>query len=306
MVGIVVVSHSARLAEGVVELAREMGGGEVAVEAAGGVDEPGSPLGTDAGLIADALRRAGSGDGVVVLMDIGSALLSAETALDLLEGSEEEIVLSAAPLVEGAVAAAAAARAGASVDEVAREARGALAAKVEHLGAPDDGGLGDPAQEGTGNGDALELRATVDNPMGLHARPAARLVEAAARFEAEVTIANATTGRGPVSARSLTSIATLGVRRGHDVVLRARGPQAAEAVAALEGLVEDGFGEGGRSGGGPGPGARREQRAGSDVAASPPAAAGALAGVPASPGIGIGEAHVLGGPAPDVPAEPSG
>ena len=56
MVGIVVVSHSARLAEGVVELAREMAGDEVPIAAAGGLDEPGEPLGTDA--VAGRWRRS--------------------------------------------------------------------------------------------------------------------------------------------------------------------------------------------------------------------------------------------------------
>ena len=102
MIGIVVVSHSSRLAEGVVELAREMGGAEVAVEAAGGLGLPpasealgnrrpevaertgGATLGTSATEVLAAIERAWSDDGVLVLMDLGSAVLSSETALDLL------------------------------------------------------------------------------------------------------------------------------------------------------------------------------------------------------------------------------
>ncbi|MGB2951775.1 MAG: hypothetical protein WBB74_00125, partial [Gaiellaceae bacterium] len=84
MVGIVIVSHSATLAEGVAEVAGEMAGSEVRLELAGGLDAPGSPLGTDAVRVAEAIERADSGDGVLVLMDLGSAVLSAETALDLL------------------------------------------------------------------------------------------------------------------------------------------------------------------------------------------------------------------------------
>ncbi len=82
MVGLVVVSHSAGLAEGVVELAREMAG-DVRIEAAGGIDPPvaGGPrgLGTDAVRVMEAISAAGAdGDGVLVLMDLGSAVLSAE------------------------------------------------------------------------------------------------------------------------------------------------------------------------------------------------------------------------------------
>ena len=118
MVGIVVVSHSDALAEGVVTLARQMGGEELALEAAGGTEESGV-IGTDAERVRAAIERAMSSDGVLVLMDLGSALMSAEFAVELLEDPPGRVLLSEAPLVEGAVAAAAAASGGASLEEVA-------------------------------------------------------------------------------------------------------------------------------------------------------------------------------------------
>ena len=133
MIGIVVVCHSSGLAAGVVELAREMGGAEVAIEAAGGL-EGGDALGTSATLIAAAIERAWSGDGVLVLMDLGSAVLSAEAALELLGGDRgEQVVLSDGPLAEGAVIAAVAAAAGSSLAEVADQAKRALEPKSRHL-----------------------------------------------------------------------------------------------------------------------------------------------------------------------------
>ena len=132
MVGLVVVSHSEALAEGVVALAREMGGEELALEAAGGMDEPGA-LGTDAERVRAAIERAMSDDGVLVLMDLGSALMSTEFAIEMLERGGR-VLMSEAPLVEGTVAAAVAARGGASLEEVAAEARGALAMKASQLG----------------------------------------------------------------------------------------------------------------------------------------------------------------------------
>ena len=92
MVGLVLVSHSAALADGVVELVRQMGGEELRAEAAGGMDEPGV-LGTDPVRVQEAVDRAWSEDGVVVLMDLGSAVLSAETALELLDPQRVEHVL---------------------------------------------------------------------------------------------------------------------------------------------------------------------------------------------------------------------
>jgi dihydroxyacetone kinase phosphotransfer subunit len=133
MVGIVVVSHSSRLAEGVVELAREMAGPGVAIEAAGGLENDGT-LGTSATLIAAAIERAWSEDGVLVLMDLGSAVLSAEAARELIDdGRGDRVLLSDAPLVEGAVIAAVGASAGNSLAEVAGEARRALEPKAKHL-----------------------------------------------------------------------------------------------------------------------------------------------------------------------------
>jgi dihydroxyacetone kinase phosphotransfer subunit len=134
MVGIVIVSHSARLADGVVELAREMAGPDVLMIAAGGMDLPDRPLGTDAALIARAIEAAWSDDGVLVLMDLGSAVLSAEMAAEMLPDEQRSrVLLCEAPLVEEAVAAAVAARLGDSLDQVADEARGGLAGKVAHL-----------------------------------------------------------------------------------------------------------------------------------------------------------------------------
>ncbi len=134
MIGLVLVCHSARLAESVAELAAQMGGPELAIAAAGGLDQPGSPLGTDAALVARAIAEVWSPDGVLVLMDLGSAVLSAEMALDLLPRERRDrVLLTEAPLVEGAVAAAVAAALGGSLDDVAAEARGGLAAKAAQL-----------------------------------------------------------------------------------------------------------------------------------------------------------------------------
>jgi dihydroxyacetone kinase phosphotransfer subunit len=105
LVGIVIVSHSAQIATGTVELARQMAGDDLRIEAAGGAAD--GSLGTDAASIMAAIGAAETGAGVVVLMDLGSAVLAAQTALELL-GSDvaARVRLSRGPLVEGAVVAA--------------------------------------------------------------------------------------------------------------------------------------------------------------------------------------------------------
>ncbi|KQS68341.1 dihydroxyacetone kinase phosphoryl donor subunit DhaM [Modestobacter sp. Leaf380] len=133
-VGVVVVSHSRALADAAVELARQMlPGRELAIEVAAGMDD--GSLGTDAVAVSEAITAADSGEGVVVLMDLGSAVLSAETALELLDDDvSDRVTLSAAPLVEGLVGAVVVAAGGATRDQVAREAERGLAPKQAQLG----------------------------------------------------------------------------------------------------------------------------------------------------------------------------
>ena len=138
-VGLVVVSHSRALGEAARALAGEMLQGDgTRIEVAAGLDDGG--FGTDAVAISEAVARADTGDGVVVLMDMGSSVLSAELALEMVDDDvRERAVLCAAPLVEGLVVAAVTAAGGASAAEVAAEATDALEAKAVHL-APDEPG----------------------------------------------------------------------------------------------------------------------------------------------------------------------
>jgi phosphoenolpyruvate-protein phosphotransferase/dihydroxyacetone kinase phosphotransfer subunit len=297
VVGIVVVSHSETLAEGVVRLAREMGGDELALEAAGGIEEPGV-LGTDAERVREAIERAMSADGVLVLMDLGSALMSAEFAIELLGDAPGPVRLSDAPLVEGAVAAAVAARGGADLDAVAAEARGALAMKAAQIGDADGVSAETPAVP-AGEPDA-RAELAVRNEIGLHARPAARFVTLVQGFDADIRVAKQGAGP-PVGAGSLTNLVALGARRGDTLVVTATGPQAAEAVQALADLADEGFGD--EVVGGAPVLPSREQ----SVPVKTPAAGDVLRGVGAAAGVAIGPAQRLGGgeagPPPDRSVE---
>ena len=308
MVGLVLVSHSARLAEGVVELAAQMAGPDVRIGAAGGLDEPGGALGTDAARVLRAIDDVWSEDGVLVLMDLGSAVLSAELALDLLdEERRARVRLTAAPFVEGAVAAGVSAGLGESLDGVAAAARGGLEAKTSQLsgGEPEASTGGDEAAvtsaAGTAEGGPLEqtVRIRVKNRLGLHARPAALLVRTAAGFDARVRVTDATNGRGPVSARSLNGVGTLGARRGDELVIGASGPEATAALAAVSRLADEGFGEIEEAGEIAAEVATpvaapdaRSAPATPDPPAAPPAGM-VLAGLPGAPGTAVGPARVL-------------
>jgi multiphosphoryl transfer protein len=305
VIGLVIVSHSAALAHGVVELAREMGGADVGIEAAGGME--GGELGTDAERVRQAVERVRSPDGVLVLMDLGSALMSAEMATEMAEPGGGPILLSEAPLVEGAVAAAALAGAGASLEEVAREARGALRMKTEQLGV-EEPEREDAPPTAPAAGPAAELRLHVHNRLGLHARPAARFVRALAGLDARVEVSNASRARGPADGRSLTGLATLAVAQGDEIVVSARGPQAAEALDALGALAAENFGDAAQdepAGAGAASAAELEP-AGGPGAAEAPGPGTRLRGVAASPGIAIGPARRLRPRAPVVQDDATG
>jgi len=124
-VGIVLVSHSSQLAEGVAELAAQVSGGTVTIVAAGGMDDGG--LGTSATKVTAALERAESGAGVVVLPDLGSAVLTVRALLA--ELPDAAVTIADAPFVEGAVAATVTAAAGADLTAVAKAAEEAWHAR---------------------------------------------------------------------------------------------------------------------------------------------------------------------------------
>src|SRR3954465_3867335 len=286
-VGLVVVSHSRALARAAVALAQEMlHGKQIRIAIAAGLVD--TTFGTDAAQIVDAITAADQGAGVVVLMDLGSAVLSSELALELLDDDvRERVVLCPAPLVEGLVVAAVAAASGAPSDEVASEAAGALAGKIGHLGTAPVPVLADAAAES----DELTGTFVVANPHGLHARPAARLVQGVRRRAAHARICNRSTESEWVDAGSLSKIATLGVRSGDEVEVRVSGSQAAESLDHILALAARNFDEL------------------SGEAAPTPAPTARQAPIAAGPGLGIGSAqsarlgaHTI----PDTPADEPG
>jgi PTS hybrid protein len=218
----VLVSHSAKLAEGLAELATQMAP-DVAILPAGGLPEGG--IGTDYDEVVAAVQRADSGGGVVLLYDLGSAQMTAELAVESLADPSAASVVDA-PFVEGAVAAAVAAQGGAGRDAVAEAAAAA--------GAPPD--LAEVVEQD--GGDTLEL--TLSNDVGLHARPAALLARSIVGLDAAVTVR---LGEETADARSVLALMSLGARQGDRVEIRAAGEQAAEALQRVRDLVERKFDE---------------------------------------------------------------
>ena len=305
MVGLVIVSHSYCLAQGVLELTRQMAAPEVKLAAAGGLDDPDHALGTDPFLVQQAIEAVDGPDGVLVLMDLGSAILSAEMALDFVsEETRPRVLLCEAPLVEGALAAAVQAGLGSPLAVVAAEARSGLLPKATHLGlqmpaaappiAPSH------APEPTVAAPSGQLRLTVGNRLGLHARPAARFVQTVGQFASSVTVRNVTRQGPAVNARSINLVATQAIRQGDEIEISASGADADAALAALQRLADEGFGDGIEPLAEALPAPPQQPPEAPVVEPSAQESLSSLQGVAVSPGIAIGPARRFEPLAPPV------
>jgi len=244
MVGIVLVSHSAELAQAVKALAEQQTRGRAPIATVGGTGDPTQPYGTDALAILAAIQAVYADDGVLVLMDLGTAVLSAEAALEFLEPEQAaRVKLSHGPFVEGAMAAAVQAAVGSDLATVAAEAATALQPKADvlHVPFPSDYLIGQSAAVEDESWDVTST-ATLVNPAGLHFGPAALFVQAAAAFRASVTLRNQTTGAGPVNAKRFNQVLGLGAGQGHTIELYAKGSDASAAIEALVALINTGLG----------------------------------------------------------------
>ena len=284
-VGLVIVSHSAQLAVGVVELAGQMTQGKTPIAAAGGAID--DILGTSADKILAAIQSVDGPDGVLVLLDLGSAILSAELALEMLSDEQRDrIRLSYAPLVEGAVAAALEASLGRPLAQVQQMAE--QTANVDRLQMlkPLTPASNEPLEIAVPpETSELTAHVTLANPTGLHARPALLFVQTAAGYQANVHAS----GRGKdTDATSIFGVMSLGLRQGDTLTLRASGKEAQAAIEALSELVRVNFYE-----------TAPPSNVGADVSRTPPIDRHATQlpgepwrGIPVSAGIAVGPAFM--------------
>ncbi len=243
MVGLVIVSRSRALAEAACTLARGAGGSALPVDFAGGAGWNRREPGADATDIMEALMRVDSGDGVVVLTDSGDAAVAARLAEQLLGSDVPGIRLCPAPLVEGAVAAAALLASGADADAICAEAGNALAGKLREVDGDFDSAApaaavaeasADPVPEG-----ALRIRFRVTDPAGMHLRPAAKLVETLAPFAVHARIRNYDADGAFFSASGVNRVSLADIGSGDTAEVALWGDRAEEALAALRTLVAD-------------------------------------------------------------------
>ncbi len=243
-VGLVIVSHSEKLASGAAELAQQMTQQTIAIAAAGGMGN--NVLGTSADIIQQAIESVDGPDGVLILLDMGSAILSTEMALEMLtEEQRGRVLLSFAPIVEGAVAAAIDATLGHSLQAV-KAAAEKIASKeqLQNLKpvtqTEETIAETEPSSSMTNtlSADALEKRYTLTNPAGLHARPASLFIRTAAAFKSLVEVR---TNERQARADSVIGLLSLNARQGDTILIRVEGEDAQATVDALGKLVEANF-----------------------------------------------------------------
>ena len=245
MIHLILVSHHPDIARGIAALAAQMSAAPETIHTAAGIDDADNPVGTDAVRIMQTLLEADNPDGILILVDLGSAILSAQTALDLLDDPAlaARCRISAAPLVEGAISAAVAASSGADLETVAREATQALAAKQASLG---ESAPASATPVVAPSGDSTTI--TLTNRDGLHARPAARLVAALTPYRARLVL---TCGDKQADGKSLNQLALLQARHGDRLTLHADGDDAAAALQTFRELAAANFGDPPDNGDGP-------------------------------------------------------
>ena len=228
-VSIVVVSHSEKIADGAAELAAQMAPDVVILPAGGTTD---GRIGTSLEKVMAALDKVPNGGGAVILTDLGSAVMTAESALEFVE-NPAGVVLADAPLVEGLVAAAVAAQGGGDVQAVKRAAEAVRGPARQ----PENPAVQEVAEGSvTGSGPDFTGDFELINQAGMHARPAAKIAGGLSSLDAEVQV-------NGVDATSMTALMTLAAGKGSVLHIEAWGVDAERAVNYVGGLVQAGFGE---------------------------------------------------------------
>ncbi len=288
MVGIVFVSHSKLLAEGVKELADQMTQGKVLIEAAGGIEDEQNPIGTDAMRVMSAIENVYRDDDVLVLMDMGSALMSAEMAIQFLpEEMQPRIHLCAAPFVEGGIAASVQAMLGAPIQEVIFEAMSALKGKEKQLGVE-----GEVSQETAKSTSEvfINFEIVVPNKFGLHARPATKLIELARGLDVDFQIS--TNNKDWLNAKSFNNLTLLGAKKGDTLYFRIGGSDAELLKSKIETFAQNNFED-------------NDDAVPSDVKIEKPQNTDkkGIFGIPSSDGVAVGKATFLVKKAIEIPKE---
>ncbi|PTY40989.1 dihydroxyacetone kinase phosphoryl donor subunit DhaM [Brachyspira hampsonii] len=240
MVSLIFVSHSYKLAKIAAEYIKEVTNiNNVDISFSGGTGENHQEIGTDAVDVFNAIERVYSDDGVIIFCDLGSALISSELAISMLdEKKSANVRMTSAPFIEGGINAAIQSSLGKSIDEVINESLESLTPKISYVK--------DKVDYNENNNEVLdniefkdyvkgEYKILLEN--GFHARPVFMFINLIANSKSEVYISNKTKHKPPVSADSITKVTLLNIEYGDVMEIYAKGPDADQVLERFEHLV---------------------------------------------------------------------
>jgi len=250
MVNILLVSHSFYLANGTAELMRQMTQADTLnMRVAAGIGDEHEIIGTNAIEIMEALSELATYGDVLVLMDLGSAILSTEMALQMLdEETASKVHMCPAPFVEGAIAAGVQASLGGSLQEVYDEAMNALSAKQkqilgeEEIPTSPENPQEEPVVKAESDNE-LVLKVKVTNASGLHARPASLFIQTVKKHDAKLQVINLSEGSEEIPIKGMISVMLIQAKKGDELILKATGPAHLALLKELEQLFLNNFGE---------------------------------------------------------------
>ena len=243
MVSLIFVSHSYDLAKTTAEYIKKVTNTDIPIAFSGGSGDDHKELGTDAVEVFNAIESVYSDDGVIIFCDLGSALISSELALSMLdEEKAKNVRMTSAPFIEGGINAAIQSSLGKNIDDVINESLESLTPKISYVK--------DKFDYSTNDNDLLEniefkdyikgeYKILLEN--GFHARPVFMFINMIANSKSTVFISNKTKHKPPVSADSITKVTLLNIEYGDVMEIYAKGPDAEDVLERFEYLVNGKF-----------------------------------------------------------------
>ena len=242
MVSLIFVSHSYNLAKVTSEYIKKVTNVDIPIAFSGGSGDDHSDLGTDAIDVFNAIMSVYSDDGVVVFCDLGSALISSELALSMLDEEQSKNVrITSAPFIEGGVNAAIQSSLGKSIDEVINESLESLTPKISYVKDKFDYTVNNEIMENIEFKDYIKGEYKILLEHGFHARPVFMFINIIANSKSVVFISNKTKHKPPVSADSITKVTLLNIEYGDVMEIYAKGPDAEQVLDRFEYLVNEKF-----------------------------------------------------------------
>ena len=243
MVSLIFVSHSYKLAKTAAEYIKEVTNtNNVNITFSGGTGDDHKEIGTNAVDVFNAIEKVYSDDGVIIFCDLGSALISSELAISMLdEKKSPNVRITSAPFIEGGINAAIQSSLGKNINEVINESLESLTPKISYVKDKVDHNINNEILDNIEFKDYVkgEYKILLEN--GFHARPVFMFINLIANSKSEVYISNKTKHKPPVSADSITKVTLLNIEYGDVMEIYAKGPDADQVLERFEYLINGKF-----------------------------------------------------------------